>query len=350
MRATVEEWGFGILCLLLLVAFAWLAWPLLAPIVLAAFAVVVLHPLHVWLCRHLGGRRGLAALVAALLALAGLALLGWATFHLVDVEARSLVAQAHAQLGGERITQYLGERLPPSLRRAFDPATVQAHVSTGLEHLGERLGVLVREGAKHGARIGMGAVILLVSAYSFFLEGPRILAAIVRAAPLRPAYTRELLAEFASVMHAMFFTSAAVAAIQAAVSWIGFSLAHVPHAIVWAVLLGLFSPVPLVGAAVVWVPVCIALFVTGHISAGAFLVAWSLVVMGGVDHVVRPLLMRGRIHVPPLLVFVSLFGGLATLGAEGAILGPLLGVAVAAALRIWDRDFVPGLRSGGAPD
>ena len=48
------------------------------------------------------------------------------------------------------------------------------------------------------------------------------------------------------------------------------------------------------------------------------------VVVGTVDNVLRPSLVGGEAKMPDLVILVSTFGGLATFGATGLILGPVI--------------------------
>jgi predicted PurR-regulated permease PerM len=48
-------------------------------------------------------------------------------------------------------------------------------------------------------------------------------------------------------------------------------------------------------------------------------------VIGLIDNLLRPVLSRhGRVQLPTFVLVVAMFGGLATIGAWGLLLGPLL--------------------------
>jgi predicted PurR-regulated permease PerM len=57
----------------------------------------------------------------------------------------------------------------------------------------------------------------------------------------------------------------------------------------------------------------------------------GFVVVSGADNVLRPMLIAGRSQLNGLLVFVSVLGGIKTLGFLGVVLGPLV-VATAVGL------------------
>ena len=50
----------------------------------------------------------------------------------------------------------------------------------------------------------------------------------------------------------------------------------------------------------------------------------KLVIVGGVDNVLRPLLIEGGVKMHTLLVFFSIVGGIAYFGILGMFFGPLI--------------------------
>jgi predicted PurR-regulated permease PerM len=101
-----------------------------------------------------------------------------------------------------------------------------------------------------------------------------------------------------------------------------------------------FSLVPVLGSGLVWGPAGLWLIFTGRLWAGVFIIAYGALVLGSVDNIIKPFLTKGSLRLPPALVFVSIFGGLAAFGAIGAIIGPLVAAAAGAFIRMWRVDFL----------
>jgi predicted PurR-regulated permease PerM len=93
--------------------------------------------------------------------------------------------------------------------------------------------------------------------------------------------------------------------------------------VVFGVAAGLLSMLPVGGAAIVWAPAALWLFFDGRVGYGIFLLAWGLM-LGGLDNVLRPLLISGRAKISALAVFVGVLGGIPAFGAIGIIAGPVL--------------------------
>jgi predicted PurR-regulated permease PerM len=80
-------------------------------------------------------------------------------------------------------------------------------------------------------------------------------------------------------------------------------------------------------------------FARGHSYMALFLVIWGLGVVGLVDNLVKPLLIKSGVKISGAIVFFALVGGLSAFGTPGLFIGPLVVAFFLALLRIYRRDF-----------
>jgi len=158
--------------------------------------------------------------------------------------------------------------------------------------------------------------------------------------PLDKRYIQAFAQEFTDVAHAIVYGNTITAFVQGAMGMVGLMLAKVPHAGVWGAAMVLVSLVPVGGTALVWGPIGAVLVMTGKVNEGVFLLAWGAFVVGSIDNVIRPKLCGSRMALHPLLVFLSMFGGLAVFGMMGLLVGPLIASLFMAMVRIYRRDFL----------
>jgi predicted PurR-regulated permease PerM len=119
----------------------------------------------------------------------------------------------------------------------------------------------------------------------------------------------------------------------------------IPSALVLGPLTAVCAIVPVVGSGLVWFPLALELGATGQYGRAGIVVAIGAGLISLVDNFARPLLARyGRLTLPPVVVLVSMIGGVAALGAAGALLGPLLVRLCVEALALSAE--ARGLRSG----
>jgi len=152
--------------------------------------------------------------------------------------------------------------------------------------------------------------------------------------PLDPVVQSELTRAFQDTTVSVIWATLAAAAAQAAVLVIGFIVLGVPGAFLAGAATFLFAWIPMLGTTPIWVAGAIYLYVQS---------AWlKLVLMLGVgllagiiDNFVRPLVLKGRSSIHPLVSLVAIFGGLELFGIMGVFFGPILITALTALLQIW---------------
>jgi predicted PurR-regulated permease PerM len=72
----------------------------------------------------------------------------------------------------------------------------------------------------------------------------------------------------------------------------------------------------------------------------AFLAVWGLVVVGLIDNVAKPFLIKGDVEMGGAVVFFALIGGIAAFGMIGLVVGPLAVAIFLALLRMYRRDYM----------
>ena len=85
--------------------------------------------------------------------------------------------------------------------------------------------------------------------------------------------------------------------------------------------------------------VSLLLVVLGHPWSALFLALWGIFVVGLVDNIVKPLLVKRGLSMHGGIVFFARLGGLAAFGSVGLIAGPLSVAFFLALVRIYERDF-----------
>jgi Ca2+-transporting ATPase len=121
---------------------------------------------------------------------------------------------------------------------------------------------------------------------------------------------------------------------QGLLAGVGYAFAGVQAPVLFGAITALLALVPM-GATLVWVPIGIALILTGHIWAGAGLLIWGITVVSTVDNVIRPIVISGASKVPFLIVMFGVLGGLTAFGAIGIFLGPVILAVLQAVWQQW---------------
>ena len=167
-----------------------------------------------------------------------------------------------------------------------------------------------------------------------------------RIAPLEPRHTRALIIEAREVGRTAFIGTIATAIVQGMLAGIGYAVLGVPQPVTWAVVTALASFLPVIGTAIVWVPVSAYLVMDGHPVRAVLMAIYGVVIVTSLaDYVIRPRIVGSRGHGHPLLTLIALLGGIEVFGLAGLIVAPIVMSVFVAAFRLYERE----VRAGGVP-
>ncbi len=115
-------------------------------------------------------------------------------------------------------------------------------------------------------------------------------------------------------------------------SIIGLCIIGAKYALTIGLLVGFLDMIPVLGPGTIYVPWAIWSFVTGDVLLGIKLTVLYLLVMV-VRAVLEAKVVATNLGLHPLAVLIAMFVGLKTIGIIGLILGPMLVIAILAAVK-----------------
>jgi predicted PurR-regulated permease PerM len=199
-----------------------------------------------------------------------------------------------------------------------------------LSELGPWLGSAVGV-AGNAASLLLDALVFAVTLALLLKHGRAGCGRLLRVLPIEDAAKDRFVGRVRDVIvgaaQGLFFGALA----QGVVATAGFALFGVSYPFLLGTLCAAFSPLPVVGAGLVWIPVAVRLGMTGHALRAALMAAWFLLLINIADHVLRPMYVGKRAGMPAAIAIVGLLGGAAAFGVVGAFIGPVVLAAAAAA-------------------
>ena len=178
-----------------------------------------------------------------------------------------------------------------------------------------------------GLSLGQGILQLTLSmflAFFFYRDGVKVVARVNEGMErIAGDYAKRLLETVGKTVKSVVYGLIGTALAQGIMAGIGFSLAGIPGAFLWALLTFVLSLIP-GGPPLVWVPATLWLFLRGDTGWGIFLGVWGLVCISGIDNLVRPVLISRGTTLPFVLTLLGVMGGLIAFGFIGLFLGPTL--------------------------
>jgi predicted PurR-regulated permease PerM len=177
-------------------------------------------------------------------------------------------------------------------------------------------------------------IIVFFTLFFLFLEGRGLQEGFLQWLPIERSRAEHLLSVTVDTINANLYGVVAVCAAQGGLTAVALAILGTPSWLFWGVVAAFASLIPLVGAALVWVPVALHLLVIGSWGKALFLGIWGVLVVGMADNFIRPWVISGRTSMSTLTVFFALIGGLNAFGLIGLVAGPLVFTLVITLYRI----------------
>jgi predicted PurR-regulated permease PerM len=177
--------------------------------------------------------------------------------------------------------------------------------------------------ARNIGGFALGIVLMTFSLFFFYVDGPYLSRLVLHVIPIRKEYIAALTGKFLDITRNLFFGYIMVALVQAVMAYIIFSLFQIRGALVFASLTFICVFIPMIGGGLVWLPLGIARIIGGNIAGGIFFLIVAGLFISMLDNVLRPMFLKDRIQLHPLIIFFAILGGVRAFGFNGLILGPM---------------------------
>jgi predicted PurR-regulated permease PerM len=311
-----------------------------APALIWALAIaIVAHPLHEWIQRRIK-RRSLAAALAVVAVTLTIVTPAVVVIHLATNEATAS-AETMKEMFSEGRWRDLAER-NQLLAAVID--WVEREVRIGQQMQGIAEGVLggAKQVVSRSIYAATGMLITLFLLFYFFRDKDSILATLRGSLPLSPRESEKVFQNVEDTIHAIVFGTLLVSLVQGALGGIMFWGLGLPAPLLWGAVMGLLAILPVLGAAVVWIPAAAYLLFEGSWEKALILTAWGGLVVGLIDNLLYPIFVKNRLRLHTVPVFISVLGGLAAFGAAGIVLGPLVLAIAVGLVDVWRRRMQHG--------
>jgi predicted PurR-regulated permease PerM len=165
------------------------------------------------------------------------------------------------------------------------------------------------------------------SMYYFLKHGRELFDFVTALFPLAEGRQKQILKRFNDLSRGTILGQVVIAILQGILAGIGFAVLGVPNPVLWGTVTAIISTIPLLGAAIVWIPIMVYLFILASVN-GEYWKAYSLLVYGTlvistIDNILKPKIVGGSAKVHPLVILLGILGGIQLFGVLGIIIGPL---------------------------
>jgi predicted PurR-regulated permease PerM len=306
--------------------------PFLPALTWAVAIAVVAYPVHAWMQRRLKNR----SLVAALAVVAvTVTVLAPAVFVVQQVgnDAAQNAGKIKEALAEGRWREFIdrNEMLKPLAEWIDREVNVKAQV--------EKASGDIASGAKKvlssSIYIVTGFLITLFLLFYFFRDREIILGSLRRSFPLSPRENEKVFRNVRDAIYGIVYGTLMLALLQGTLGGLMFWILGLPSPLLWGTVMAVLAVLPVLGAAIVWIPAALFLLVEGSPEKAIILTAWGCIAIGLIDNLLYPLVVKNRLRMHTVPVFMAVIGGLITFGAAGIVLGPVILAITVVLADVW---------------
>ena len=165
--------------------------------------------------------------------------------------------------------------------------------------------------------------VVLFTFYFSLRDNEKLMNYVKSLLPFSKEVEKKLFESSRAITIAVIYGQIIIGLIQGVIVGAGLLIFSVPNVILLTLLACIAGVFPIVGTALVWIPIVIYLLLAGNTFAAVGIVIFGII-SSSVDNILRPLFVSKRTKFPSSLVLIGMIGGIFLFGILGLIIGPLI--------------------------
>lgn len=221
---------------------------------------------------------------------------------------------------------------PQVLIAPFEEAAAVIKDKTGYNLLsGDSLSFLISSLPRIGqalmggiSNLSVNILVLIFVLYFMLIGGKKMERYVSELLPFNEANTQDVVHEINMIVRSNAIGIPLLAVIQGGVAMIGYWIFGAPNILFAGFLTGFASVIPMVGTALIWVPIAIYMALMGNWFQAIGLALFGALVISQLDNLIRFIIQKKMADIHPLITIFGVVIGLSLFGFMGIIFGPLL--------------------------
>ncbi len=304
--------------------------PFLSPIMWAIVLSLIFYPVYAFILKYVKYKflSSLATLLIIILILIG----PFSYFgYILSQELIDLVNGVQGKNGDANIVQSflthpLVSKIIQKILSLFNISEEELYrtISTSLADFAKQSTGLIKSGFGNILAGGVNFILMLLSIFFFLEDGPSFIEKTESFMPFSRRQRTKLLRQTKDIVISTIYGGIIVGMAQGTIGGITFALLGIPSSVFWGLAMFVASFLPVVGTFAIWGPMVIYLLYHTQYLKAVILLIVGVVAIGSIDNILRPLIVRGKMKMPTIVIFFAILGGIHAFGFIGLILGPLI--------------------------
>lgn len=193
------------------------------------------------------------------------------------------------------------------------------------------------------AKITLQILVVLFVFFFALKDGKKLVEYLQSILPFSKDVEKKLFNSSREITYSVLYGQVLLGIAQGIIAGIGFFAFGVPNALFLTILAALAGIFPIIGTAIIWIPVVIYMLISGFNVGPIIGVAIFGTISSITENLIKPIFVAHRTNLHSALVLLGMIGGLFMFGILGVVLGPLILAYLLIILEVYRNKKVPGL-------
>ena len=168
--------------------------------------------------------------------------------------------------------------------------------------------------------------ITIFTVHVLFTYGKELKKFIFKLSPLPDDQEQLLLDKFNQMNYVTLVGNGVGGLIQGILAGIVFWIMGIPSVLLWSTIMIILAFIPLLGISIIYIPVCIYLFIKGAVLKSILLFVWCTLVALIVENWFKPKFIGNKIKLNSFFIMICIIGGMSAFDMAGIFYGPVIGI------------------------
>lgn len=187
--------------------------------------------------------------------------------------------------------------------------------------------------------------VLVFVLYFMLIGGKKMELSINDILPFNDTNTNNIMLEINMIVRSNAIGIPFLAIIQGAVGLLGYWIFGAPNVLFSGFLTGIASVLPMIGTALVWIPISVYMALMGNWFHAIGLAIYGAVVISQSDNLIRFIIQKKMADIHPLITIFGVVIGVPLFGFMGVIFGPLILSLFFMFVDMFKRGYLDGRRN-----
>ncbi|MEN6616575.1 MAG: AI-2E family transporter [Syntrophorhabdus sp.] len=329
---TTENRFYSFFIIFIVILLAYLSYkiinPFLSPIMWAVVLSLIFYPFYAFILKYVK-YKSIASIITLLVIT--LILIGPVSYfvYVLSQELINLVNHFQPQ-NGNILEALIKHPLVNSLiRKALSLLNMSEQdlyqaITTSFTNFAKQSTGLLKSGFGNILAISVDFILMMFSIFFFLEDGPLFIEKLESFIPFSRHQRGKLLRQTKDIVVSTIYGGIIVGMNQGIIGGITFAILGIHSPVFWGLAMFVASFVPVVGTFIIWGPAMLYLVYEGHYYKAIILGLVGVILIGTIDNLLRPLIVKGKMKMPTIVIFFAILGGIQVFGLIGIILGPLV--------------------------